>query len=92
MDLLEQARQIINETDEEMARLFVRRMEAVAMVAEHKKMNAPNKVRRSLQNKYPCARFSLKWNDCQSDGNESNSLSNDLQCRIEWHTQPPKKQ
>lgn len=39
MDLLEKARLIINETDEEMARLFVRRMEAVAMVAEHKKMH-----------------------------------------------------
>lgn len=37
MDLLEKARGIINEVDTEMAKLFVRRMEAVAMVAEHKK-------------------------------------------------------
>ena len=37
MDLLEQAREIINEVDSEMARLFVRRMEAAAMVAEYKK-------------------------------------------------------
>ncbi len=37
MDLLEQARGIINEVDSEMARLFVRRMEAAAMVAEYKK-------------------------------------------------------
>ena len=37
MDQLEQARGIINEVDKEMARLFVRRMEAVAMVAEYKK-------------------------------------------------------
>lgn len=39
MDLLGKARQIINEVDEKMARLFVRRMEAVEMVAEHKKMH-----------------------------------------------------
>ena len=37
MDRLKQAREIINEVDAEMARLFVRRMEAVAMVADHKK-------------------------------------------------------
>ena len=37
MDLLEQARGIINEVDSEMAKLFVRRMEAAAMVAEYKK-------------------------------------------------------
>lgn len=37
MDLLEEARAIINEVDNEMARLFVRRMEAVQMVAEYKK-------------------------------------------------------
>lgn len=36
MDLLEQARAIINEVDAEMAQLFVRRMEAVAMVAQYK--------------------------------------------------------
>ncbi|MBQ9806572.1 MAG: chorismate mutase [Clostridia bacterium] len=39
MSLLDEARQIINEVDDKMARLFVRRMEAVAMVAEHKKMH-----------------------------------------------------
>ncbi len=39
MDLLEQARSIINQTDREMAELFVRRMQAVAMVAEYKKQN-----------------------------------------------------
>lgn len=39
MDLLEQARKIINEVDEEMAKLFVRRMDAAAMVAEYKKQN-----------------------------------------------------
>ncbi len=39
MDLLEQARQIINETDDEMRSLFVRRMEAVRMVAEYKKQH-----------------------------------------------------
>ena len=39
MNLLEQARTIINEVDDEMARLFVRRMEAVAMVAESKQAN-----------------------------------------------------
>ncbi|MBR7098735.1 MAG: chorismate mutase [Clostridia bacterium] len=39
MDLLEQARQIINEVDEEMEKLFVRRMEAAEMVAEYKKQN-----------------------------------------------------
>ena len=37
MELLEKARAIINEVDEEMARLFVRRMEAVTMVAQYKK-------------------------------------------------------
>ncbi len=37
MNLLEEARQIINEVDGEMAELFKRRMEAVRMVAEHKK-------------------------------------------------------
>lgn len=37
MDQLEQARKIINEVDSEMARLFVRRMEAAAMVADYKK-------------------------------------------------------
>lgn len=37
MDLLEKARGIINEVDTEMAKLFVRRMEAAAMVAEYKK-------------------------------------------------------
>ena len=36
MDLLEQARSIINEVDDEMARLFVRRMEAAGMVAQYK--------------------------------------------------------
>lgn len=39
MDLLNEARQIINEVDEEMAKLFVRRMEAASMVAEYKKAN-----------------------------------------------------
>lgn len=39
MDLLEKARNIISEVDAEMAELFVRRMEAVAMVAEHKKQH-----------------------------------------------------
>lgn len=34
---LEKARQIINEVDQEMARLFERRMDAVRLVAEHKK-------------------------------------------------------
>ncbi len=37
MDLLEQARQIINDVDTEMAKLFVRRMEAAEMVATYKK-------------------------------------------------------
>lgn len=37
MDLLEEARKIINEVDAEMAELFVKRMKAVEMVAEHKK-------------------------------------------------------
>ncbi len=36
MDLLEQARKTINEVDGEMAKLFVRRMEAVRQVAEYK--------------------------------------------------------
>ncbi len=39
MDLLEQAREIINKVDTEMAALFVRRMEASEMVAEYKKQN-----------------------------------------------------
>lgn len=39
MDLLNQARKIINEVDEEMAKLFVRRMQAAEMVAEYKKQN-----------------------------------------------------
>ncbi len=39
MDLLEQARAIINETDRQMAELFVRRMDAAVMVAEYKKQN-----------------------------------------------------
>ncbi len=39
MDLLSQARKIINEVDEEMARLFVRRMQAAEMVAAYKKEN-----------------------------------------------------
>lgn len=39
MDLLNQARKIINEVDEEMAKLFVRRMQAAEMVAEYKKEN-----------------------------------------------------
>lgn len=37
MDKLEAARNIINETDKEMAKLFCRRMEAAEMVAEYKK-------------------------------------------------------
>ncbi len=37
MDLLQQARQIINEVDAQMADLFVRRMEAAQMVAQYKK-------------------------------------------------------
>lgn len=37
MDQLKQARKIISETDAQMAQLFVRRMEAVAQVAEYKK-------------------------------------------------------
>lgn len=37
MTELEQARKIINATDEEMARLFQQRMDAVRMVARHKK-------------------------------------------------------
>ena len=36
MDHLEEARQIINEVDKEMARLFEKRMNAVKMVAEYK--------------------------------------------------------
>ncbi len=39
MDLLEKARQTINEVDEEMARLFVRRMEASAEVAQYKRVH-----------------------------------------------------
>ena len=37
MDKLEKAREIINETDKEMARLFAKRMDAVRLVAEYKK-------------------------------------------------------
>lgn len=37
MDKLQEARNIINETDKEMARLFCKRMEAVKQVAEYKK-------------------------------------------------------
>lgn len=36
MDKLQEARKIINEVDQEMAQLFVRRMEAAQMVAEYK--------------------------------------------------------
>ena len=39
MDQLEQTRKIINEVDVEMAKLFVRRMEAAEMVAEYKKQH-----------------------------------------------------
>ena len=39
MDQLNEARAIINEVDEEMAKLFTRRMKAVEMVAEYKKAN-----------------------------------------------------
>lgn len=39
MTELEQARKIINATDEEMARLFQQRMDAVRMVANHKKQH-----------------------------------------------------
>ena len=35
---LEEARKIINEVDAQMAELFVKRMRAAEMVAEHKKM------------------------------------------------------
>ena len=37
MDLLQEARKTINEVDEQMAELFVRRMQAAQMVAEYKK-------------------------------------------------------
>lgn len=37
MDALQEARNIINEVDEQMAALFCRRMQAVAMVADYKK-------------------------------------------------------
>ncbi len=40
MNSLEKAREIINETDDEMARLFCKRMEAAAMIAEYKKEHA----------------------------------------------------
>ena len=40
MNSLEKARQIINETDNEMARLFCKRMEAAAMIAQYKKEHA----------------------------------------------------
>ena len=40
MDLLQEARQIINEVDAQMADLFVRRMQAAKMVAEYKKAHA----------------------------------------------------
>ncbi len=39
MNLLEDARKIINDVDSEMAELFVKRMKAVEMVAEHKKQH-----------------------------------------------------
>ena len=39
MDLLNEAREIINEVDREMAKLFERRMRAAEMVAEYKKIN-----------------------------------------------------
>ena len=39
MDLLNKAREIINEVDREMAKLFERRMRAAEMVAEYKKIN-----------------------------------------------------
>ena len=37
MDLLQEARNIINDVDAQMAQLFVRRMEAAQMVAQYKK-------------------------------------------------------
>ncbi len=37
MDLLQEARQIINDVDSQMADLFVKRMQAVQMVAQYKK-------------------------------------------------------
>ena len=37
MDLLQEARQIINQVDAQMAELFVKRMQAVQMVARYKK-------------------------------------------------------
>lgn len=37
MDKLQEARKIISQVDEEMAALFVRRMEAAVQVAEYKK-------------------------------------------------------
>ena len=39
MDLLQQAREIINQVDAQMAQLFARRMEAAEMVARYKKEN-----------------------------------------------------
>ena len=39
MDLLQEARQIINQVDAQMADLFVQRMHAAQMVAEYKKAN-----------------------------------------------------
>ncbi|MBR5271992.1 MAG: chorismate mutase [Clostridia bacterium] len=40
MNSLEKAREIINETDNEIARLFCKRMEAAAMIAQYKKEHA----------------------------------------------------
>ena len=40
MDTLQEARGIINEVDEQMATLFVRRMQAAQMVAEYKKIHS----------------------------------------------------
>ncbi len=40
MNLLEEARQIINQVDSQMAELFVQRMQAAQMVAEYKKTHA----------------------------------------------------
>jgi monofunctional chorismate mutase len=39
MDLLQEARGIINEVDSQMAELFVRRMQAAQMVAQYKQAN-----------------------------------------------------
>ena len=40
MDLLQEARKIINEVDAEMADLFVKRMKAAEMVAQYKQEHA----------------------------------------------------